>query len=82
MLTGLQSITRLAELAEPFAIRRSASGGFTSGKLEAVYLSAQRARAGAVQCIGKGCDAWYVPPVPHAPRGQQAGGYGSHSRRG
>jgi hypothetical protein len=49
----------------------SGAGGYSSGKLDAVFESAERARVGAVQCIGKGCDAWYVPPVPHAPERPQ-----------
>jgi hypothetical protein len=50
----------------------SAGGGrFESGKLDGVYESAERARQGAVQCIGKGCEAWYVPPRPHAPEPQR-----------
>ena len=46
-------------------IRGNASRGFSSGKLDETYSSAERARQGAVQCIGKGCKAWYVPHVPH-----------------
>ena len=38
-------------------------------KLDAVYLSAERARAGAVQCIA--CPAWHVPPMPHSPEPQR-----------
>ena len=52
----------------------AAGGRFESGKLEGVYESAERARQGAVQCIGKGgkgCEAWYVPPKPHAPEPQR-----------
>ncbi|EOD27164.1 hypothetical protein EMIHUDRAFT_205120 [Emiliania huxleyi CCMP1516] len=42
-----------------------------ASKLDEVYLGAERARRGAVQCIGKGCEEWYVPPVPHSDRPQR-----------
>ena len=63
-------VTRKAELGD-WAIGGSASKGFTSGKLDAVYLSAHRARQGAVQCIGRHCQAWYVPVVPHSTEPQR-----------
>ena len=53
---------------EPYA---HAEQGFSSSRLEAVYLSAERARQGAVQCAGKQCEAWYVPRVPHATEPQR-----------
>lgn len=56
-----------------WGVRGSAKAGFTSTKLDEVYLSAERARSGAVQCIGRpcksglrACPAFYVPPVPHS----------------
>ena len=56
-----------------WGLRGSAKAGFTSAKLDEVYLSADRARSGAVQCIGRpcksglrACPAFYVPPVPHS----------------
>ena len=56
-----------------WSLRGSAKAGFTSAKLDEVYLSADRARSGAVQCIGRpcksglrACPAFYVPPVPHS----------------
>ena len=55
-------------------ISSAAGGRFESGKLEGIYESAERARQGAVQCIGKGgkgCEAWYVPPRPHAQEPQR-----------
>ena len=36
------------------------------GKLDDLYRSVERAKAGAVQCIGKGCEEWYVPAMPHS----------------
>jgi len=42
-----------------------------ASKLDEVYLGAERAQRGAVQCIGKGCEEWYVPPVPHSDRPQR-----------
>ena len=47
------------------------AAGWTSEKVAAVYLSAERARQGAVQCIGRNCPAYYVPPVPHAEHPQR-----------
>ena len=64
--------TRKAELqAAGWSIRGSKAAGFTSGKLDEVYLSAERARQGAVQCIGKRCKEWLVPPIPHSPLAQR-----------
>ena len=64
--------SRKAELqAAGWTIRGSQAAGFTSGKLGDVYLSAERARQGAVQCIGKRCKEWLVPPVPHSPMAQR-----------
>ena len=62
---------RRAELEPVWQLKGSAARGFTSGKLEGVYLSAERARQGAVQCIGKNCEAWYVPPTPHSSEPQR-----------
>ena len=45
------------------------SGRVSREKLDSVYLSAERAASGAVQCIGKNgkpCAAFYIPPVPHS----------------
>ena len=64
--------SRKAELqAAGWSIRGSKAAGFTSGKLDEVYLSAERARQGAVQCIGKRCKEWLVPPIPHSPLAQR-----------
>jgi hypothetical protein len=54
---------RKAELGASWALR-STGGRHTSGKLEDVYLNAERARQGAVQCIA--CEAFYVPARPHS----------------
>ena len=65
-----QTQRRKAEL-KTWAIRGSVAGGFTSGKVDEVYLSSQRAAQGAVQCIGRNCGAYYVPPVPHSQQPQR-----------
>ena len=59
---------RKAELqAGGWALHGGSKGArFTSERIDAVYLSAERAEQGAVQCIGKNCHRWYVPPIPHA----------------
>ena len=43
--------------------------GLTSGKLSGVYLSAERAAQGAVQCIK--CKLFHVPVVPHSQEPQR-----------
>ena len=62
-------VTRKAELGD-WAIGGSASKGFTSGKLDAVYLSAHRARQGAVQCTqmtaGQAQRPWCALPAQRA----------------
>ena len=65
--------SRMSALAS-WGVSGAAGGVFESGKLDGVYRSAERARQGAVQCIGKrgkACEAWYVPPKPHAPEPQR-----------
>jgi len=65
--------SRMSALAS-WEVCGAAGGVFESGKLDGVYRSAERARQGAVQCIGKrgkACEAWYVPPKPHAPEPQR-----------
>lgn len=65
-----QTQARKAELTS-WGVRGSAAAGYRAGKLDEVYLAAERARSGAVQCIGKGCKEWYVPPIPHSSRPQR-----------
>ena len=68
-----QTQARKAELGAAWAVRGSIASGFTSGKLDAVYASAERAAQGAVQCPGRNnkCKAWYIPAVPHSTRPQR-----------
>jgi hypothetical protein len=66
-----QMQSRKAELGSSWVIRGSKAAGFTSGKVDDIYLNAQRAAQGAVQCPGRKCKAWYVPPVPHSTRPQR-----------
>ena len=51
-------------LAVAAHIRASASASFSRTRLDEVYLSAERARMGAVQCIA--CPKWHVPRIPHS----------------
>ena len=66
------SVRESTLMATNWGVCGSAGTGYSSAKLEAVYLSAERARAGAVQCIGQlgkqgaACMAFYVPPKPHS----------------
>lgn len=60
---------RKAELmdgSDSWVPKGSKGHGFSCNKIEDVYVSAERTRIGAVQCCGKGCNAWYVPEVPHS----------------
>ena len=66
-----KSQARKAELGSTWAIRGSTASGFTSGKLDEVYASAERAAQGAVQCPGRKCNAWYIPTVPHSTKPQR-----------
>ena len=61
----------VAALADGCAQLTTSGRNLVIVKLDGVYLSAERAKAGAVQCIGKGCEAWYVPPIPHSERPQR-----------
>ena len=52
--------------ASEWVIRGNATSGYASKRVDSVYLAAERARNGAVQCIGRRCNEFYVPPVPHS----------------
>ena len=66
-----QSQSRKTEMGALWGLRGSIAGGFTSRKMDEVYLSAERAKQGAVQCTGRKCTAWYVPDVPHSSQPQR-----------
>ena len=69
-----QTQRRKTELGA-WSIKGSAAAGYSSGKIDAIYLASKRAAQGAVQCIGKikgkACDAWYVPRNPHSQQPQR-----------
>lgn len=67
-----QKSARKAELGESWGLKESwFSRTVTSAKVSDVYLSAERAAAGAVQCIGNKCKLFHIPPVPHSQEPQR-----------
>ena len=62
--------SRKAELTS-FRIKGSIAAGFSSQKLDEVYLDAERAATGSVMCIGRKCGAWYTPAHPHSSEPQR-----------
>lgn len=61
-----KSIKEQKAKLDGWTIRGSAAAGWTSGKVDEVYRAAELARLGAVQCIGKKCTEFCIPPIPHS----------------